>query len=540
MKISNIIFLIFLSSSIFSFSQGNGSDGALVVTSISYTDITRLTVNSTSNSGQTTLSTASTSGVGFSAGQTVLVIQMQGTGAGQYEEKVISVVNSNSLTFTTNLQFTYTSGTNDKAQVIKVPQYTTVTINNGATLTAHSWDGYTGGVIYFKANRKVSIASTGKIDASGLGFTGGTGAAGGIGGSGGNGGLGGTSTHTTGYNGGAASTGGLGGTLGNAGGSGGGAGYQGQYGLHGNIAVGSGAGNESAASNSGTINNWTLNYGTNLFFGGAGQGGRGGQGSSGGAGGGGGGRGNSNGGNGTSGTSGNTGSTGGDGGNGGGIIMIITDTLTGTGSIIANGNNGNNGATGATGGNGGNGGTRGTGGTASGGGGGTGGAGGCGSGGGNGGAGGSIWLATILLNDFASGTITANGGTAGAQGTAGAGGTGGSGGTGSANGQAGSTGATAYGCADTTFSGGTGKVKSCTATPGISTWTGATDTDWTKATNWDGCGDGVPTTTSEVVIPTGLTNYPVINSNITCKKITVNGTGTYTVNAGYEITLTGN
>ncbi len=41
-------------------------------------------------------------------------------------------------------------------------------------------------------------------------------------------------------------------------------------------------------------------------------------------------------------------------------------------------------------------------------------------------------------------------------------------------------------------------------------WTGVIDTDWFKAGNWT-CG-GVPTSTTNVLVPTGLTNYPLIPS----------------------------
>lgn len=44
----------------------------------------------------------------------------------------------------------------------------------------------------------------------------------------------------------------------------------------------------------------------------------------------------------------------------------------------------------------------------------------------------------------------------------------------------------------------------CTA----GTWLGTTGTDWNDATNW--CG-GIPASSTDVVIPSGLTNYPVID-----------------------------
>ncbi len=43
-------------------------------------------------------------------------------------------------------------------------------------------------------------------------------------------------------------------------------------------------------------------------------------------------------------------------------------------------------------------------------------------------------------------------------------------------------------------------------------WTGTTDSDWTKASNWNY--NAIPTTSSDVVIPGGLSHYPTVNSAI--------------------------
>jgi surface protein len=69
-------------------------------------------------------------------------------------------------------------------------------------------------------------------------------------------------------------------------------------------------------------------------------------------------------------------------------------------------------------------------------------------------------------------------------------------------------------------------------------WTGATDTDWDTTTNWDvGI---VPTITTDVIIPNGLTNYPTATNAVTANTIalkdgasfipksTVTGSVTYT------------
>lgn len=72
----------------------------------------------------------------------------------------------------------------------------------------------------------------------------------------------------------------------------------------------------------------------------------------------------------------------------------------------------------------------------------------------------------------------------------------------------------ARGCADTISV----IVNSSGGTPGV--WTGGIDTDWFKAGNWT-CG-GVPTSTTDVLIPTGLSNYPIIPlGNALCHNINI-------------------
>jgi hypothetical protein len=59
-----------------------------------------------------------------------------------------------------------------------------------------------------------------------------------------------------------------------------------------------------------------------------------------------------------------------------------------------------------------------------------------------------------------------------------------------------------------------------TATPGL--WTGAVSNDWFDTSNWD---DGnEPTAATDVVIPTGASNYPTITSAAECNSITIKST----------------
>ena len=152
---------------------GDGSDGDLTVASgqTYYTDDTRsaLAASASADQSNITLSNA----VGFAVGHEVLVIQMQGTGAGNYEFGTIAAINGNTLTLQRKLTNAYTVGGNDKAQIIRVLQYRNVTVQSGGILTAHAWDGTTGGVICFRVSELFEVQSGGSINVIGIGFRGG-------------------------------------------------------------------------------------------------------------------------------------------------------------------------------------------------------------------------------------------------------------------------------------------------------------------------------------------------------------------------------
>ena len=302
---------------------GDGRDDDLVVSNgqTTYTDNTRTTVSGTANAGQSILPVASTSG--FTAGEEILIIQMQGTGAGSYEFATIaSVISPNTLTLQKNLNYTYLMSGNSKAQVVRVPHYRNVVVRNGGVLTAHPWDSIsTGGIVALRASSGITIEAGGSVNLTGLGFHGGvhstssatTGQQGespiGVGarippssqsnpnnnnGSGGGGGLGSSSTEGAG---------------------GGGAGYK-------DAGVGGGPGlNSIGGAGGNSVGESTL---TSMYLG---------------SGGGAGGNQPNN-------------SLGADGGNGGGALFLFGSTIKNAGSIVANGVNGawGNGCSGAGGG----------------------------------------------------------------------------------------------------------------------------------------------------------------------------------------------
>jgi hypothetical protein len=104
---------------------------------------------------------------------------------GKYEFLKIASVSGSNLNLQTAVRRSYDGNDNfasQKVMVQRVPQWTTVTIENGGTLTATAWGGTTGGIIAFRATGAVTINSGGAINANALGYRGGTGGGGTLGG----------------------------------------------------------------------------------------------------------------------------------------------------------------------------------------------------------------------------------------------------------------------------------------------------------------------------------------------------------------------
>lgn len=138
---------------------GSGIDGDLTVNAgqIIYTDNTRSALAATAAGGQQNLQLANA--LGFAVAREVLIVQVQGTGVGNYEFGKVGSVNGNTLTLQKNLANTYQVGGSSKAQVVLVPNYRNVMVQSGGTLTAHAWNGSTGGVLAFRASGSVTLST---------------------------------------------------------------------------------------------------------------------------------------------------------------------------------------------------------------------------------------------------------------------------------------------------------------------------------------------------------------------------------------------
>jgi hypothetical protein len=137
--------------------------------------------------------TATNTRPALAVGDVVLIIQMAGAtingsetvtanisqygnvtnlnSAGRYEFAGVTAIDlgTNTITLGCGLKHAYT--TTGKTQVVRVPQYTNLTIESGASITADAWNGSVGGVVAVHAMNTITVAGT--VDVSGKGFRGG-------------------------------------------------------------------------------------------------------------------------------------------------------------------------------------------------------------------------------------------------------------------------------------------------------------------------------------------------------------------------------
>jgi hypothetical protein len=148
-------------------SFGTGLDGNNMITADTSINAISSPVSGTAGSSTITLTSAGS----FKSGQTVLLHQSQGSGAGVWELAAItSVAGDGTATLGGKLTNTYTSGNGAAAQAIVVPQYDTVDVAVGTTLSAPAWNGATGGILVFEA--KTAVTVEGAISMVGGGFRG--------------------------------------------------------------------------------------------------------------------------------------------------------------------------------------------------------------------------------------------------------------------------------------------------------------------------------------------------------------------------------
>jgi outer membrane protein OmpA-like peptidoglycan-associated protein len=166
------------------FLVGNGQDGARTMTSAetvnAYTPVTESVA-----AGQGVLVVDPLFLAGFDTGDLVLVLQsgglepaladateinLAGRSAGRWELGRVASVDAEAgrITLTQPLTAAFAGGA---TQVVKVPEYTALTVASGGRIVAEPWDGRRGGVVAFLSQGAVN--NGGVISASGRGFRGG-------------------------------------------------------------------------------------------------------------------------------------------------------------------------------------------------------------------------------------------------------------------------------------------------------------------------------------------------------------------------------
>lgn len=144
---------------------GSGTDGDLHIT----TNTTEAPTDSACT-GTSGLKALTATNAGFAPGQLVWIHQTKGTGADNHEVNVISAYTAGTITLQLPMDHTYASG----AQVRKIPQYASVTVDSGVMYSPKAYDGTVGGALVFACNGR-TLNNTGNISATGKGFRQGTG-----------------------------------------------------------------------------------------------------------------------------------------------------------------------------------------------------------------------------------------------------------------------------------------------------------------------------------------------------------------------------
>ncbi len=119
---------------------------------------------------------------GFAPGDEALLIEPQGasaiasSAAGAWELLTVSSVGEGLVSFTTRIAGTYGASPSaplggERVLLQRVPHFTDVVVDTGATLTTSAWAGQLGGVLAIRASGTVTVR--GAINADGLGYRGG-------------------------------------------------------------------------------------------------------------------------------------------------------------------------------------------------------------------------------------------------------------------------------------------------------------------------------------------------------------------------------
>lgn len=153
-------------------------------TSITVANSADLSASAISGAANNPYATAS-----LAYGDLIMIIKMQGAtinttntvnygtvtalnNTGVYELKVVRNVSGNLITFCSGLANNFTIGGTQRVQVIRIPRLSALTVNAGASLTAPAWgSSFTGGIVAIEVTGNLTL--NGSITVAGLGYRGG-------------------------------------------------------------------------------------------------------------------------------------------------------------------------------------------------------------------------------------------------------------------------------------------------------------------------------------------------------------------------------
>ncbi len=171
-----------------------GKDGSKIINGVAtiVNDYTTLTIDA--SAGATSIQVANNNlSNGFasplSTGDLIFIIQVQGAAISSLDDptygtiqsylncgnnefaEVVSISGTNQISVSCPLTYSYTSA--GKVVIVRVPRYSILTVNGGASITCPAWNGSTGGMIVIEVSGTTTLNGGSSIDASGKGFRGG-------------------------------------------------------------------------------------------------------------------------------------------------------------------------------------------------------------------------------------------------------------------------------------------------------------------------------------------------------------------------------
>ena len=190
---SRLFFLFLLLFSICNLFAQPGKQGVLTVNSNNtivneYTALTQdaQTGDNSINTANSTLNIKNRFNSTLSAGDLLFIIQLQGAeirtnvydstwgtiidyhNCGKNELDEVLSISGNKITLVNPLKNSYTAS--GHTQIVRVPRYSSLTVDNNGLITADIWNGITGGIIVIEVSGNLTINATGNIDVSGKGF----------------------------------------------------------------------------------------------------------------------------------------------------------------------------------------------------------------------------------------------------------------------------------------------------------------------------------------------------------------------------------